>query len=127
MDSKMNHAEQIENFIERNRLNGTIDGIPMRMWDAGFCGEQSAERSVVMNEIQCIASDYFEDGANAIAPLLLMAMDELQSATNRLNNIKYDLESRVYTLSEDEFGTIFFCRDMIDKAITEIEKALGVK
>jgi len=39
-----------------------------------------------------------------------------------LDNIKYELSSREYTLDEDQMGSIFYCRDKIWLILQEYDK-----
>jgi hypothetical protein len=41
-----------------------------------------------------------------------------------LDNLKYELSSREYTLDEDQMGSIFYCRDKIWLVIQEYEKEM---
>lgn len=38
----------------------------------------------------------------------------LISISKVINNLKYECESRLYTLNDDEMGYIFYCRDLAD-------------
>ncbi len=43
----------------------------------------------------------------------------LQTISMVIDNMKYELSGRVYTIDEDEMSWIFYCRDLADKALRE--------
>ncbi len=45
--------------------------------------------------------------------------EALKTIANSLDNIKYECESRIYTLEEDEMATVFFCRDLAQNVLRE--------
>lgn len=45
--------------------------------------------------------------------------DEMKTASKLLNGIKSELSASVYTVEDDEFETIYFVRDMLDKALKD--------
>lgn len=48
----------------------------------------------------------------------------LEENSKRLDAIKYELEASVYTLTDDEFGTVFFVRDMLDNTLASTDARL---
>lgn len=59
-------------------------------------------------------------GSNNIT--LLARIEKLRAALmyhETLDKIKYDLDASVYTLEDDEFGVVFFVRDMMAKALAD--------
>lgn len=46
----------------------------------------------------------------------------LKDISRILDNIKYECKSSVYTLDDDEFSWIFYCRDLADRTLRECEK-----
>lgn len=50
-------------------------------------------------------------------------LDKLMKAcSGDLDGIKYELEASVYTLTDYEYGTVFFVRDQLDRALAEFDK-----
>jgi hypothetical protein len=45
----------------------------------------------------------------------------LKTTYRFLENLKYELDAREYTLDEDQMAIIFYCRDMIWKFLKENE------
>lgn len=52
---------------------------------------------------------------------LELAIVSLKLISRVLDNIKYELEARVYTCDEDNFTDIFFCRDEADLTLRKIQ------
>lgn len=59
--------------------------------------------------------------------LLREARGALSDASWKLNSIKYELESSVYTLTDDEFSTVFLVRDCIDETLKSIDNSEVLK
>ncbi len=47
-------------------------------------------------------------------------IEALRSISKNLNAIKFELDSSVYTLVDDEFEQVFDCRDMADEALAKV-------
>jgi len=47
-------------------------------------------------------------------------VEAMGMASSVINKAEYDLEASVYTLEDDEMGSIFFARDLLDKALSEV-------
>lgn len=60
-----------------------------------------------------------------LCAIIEMQDAELRAAEQKLDGIKYSLESRVYTLDEDEFCKVFEVRDDIQIAQAQIELLLN--
>lgn len=45
----------------------------------------------------------------------------LKLISKTIDHLKYECKARQYTLNDDEFGSIMFCRDLADKAIKDLE------
>lgn len=53
--------------------------------------------------------------------------EELSSAARRLDGIKFDLYASVYTLTDDEFETVFSVRDSIQQALARVSGKDGAE
>jgi hypothetical protein len=56
-----------------------------------------------------------------------MVIKELNDLMRILNDIKYDLDGSVYTLTDDEYSKVFYVRDQLYVLLQEIKfiKALN--
>ena len=61
------------------------------------------------------------NSAHQIQAKLAIAVEALGQASKKLDNIKYDLETSVYTLTDEEFETVFWVRDECDRALEKIK------
>lgn len=50
-------------------------------------------------------------------------VDAARAGSHLLNNIKFDLDCSVYTLTDDEFETTFYVRDLLDLALKALDDA----
>jgi hypothetical protein len=50
-------------------------------------------------------------------------IESLNIIFKTLDNLKYELSGREYTLTDDEMGWVFYCRDVAEEAL----RKLGVK
>ena len=53
-------------------------------------------------------------------------LDTLKRISKILDNIEYECNSSVYTLTDDEFSWVFHCRDLADEAIREYKDTENV-
>lgn len=61
----------------------------------------------------------------ALAECLQKAVELLKLSSRRLDGIKSELYASVYTVTDDEFETIYSVRDQIDLALAEINKRVS--
>ena len=58
---------------------------------------------------------------------LKIAIEALEKTSKLLNGIKSECEASVYTVTDDEFDTVYFVRDWADRTLEEIQKITGQK
>lgn len=95
-------------------------------WGAGFIdGAEWADQNPDINDMARLygpAAVVLQRDIENLEARLAVAVEALGSASKLLNNIKYDLEASVYTLTDDEFATVFYVRDRCDEALAKIKK-----
>ena len=72
---------------------------------------------------------YLSHECLALKMKLNKAMAAMEEAEKMIDKIKYECEASVYTLEDDEMGTVFYVRDyltekreLINKMLKEIER-----
>lgn len=50
-----------------------------------------------------------------------MVIKELTNLMNILDNIKFDLNSSIYTLTDDEYEKVFYVRDQLHMILQEMK------